>query len=203
VDEGVRVSMKTMHTVVAVLTDRVRPGRAPDKFINQAYADPAAAQGPARVFLGRIGAAEQGGIHSSYPLGPWSERRNTLQFTGDTPMSWDMLAYEADFTPDEAAAGLSNVSHRRHLLAPRGLRRGHRSVVHHPRPGDLAGIAGPVWLLTSTESPVPPADRESALRGVLPGLERVTLPGQGHFAYLSAPAVLARAVTACLSEGRA
>jgi hypothetical protein len=87
------------------------PGVAPDNFINQAYADHAAAQGLRGFSFGRIGGAEQGGIHSSYPLGPWSERRNTLQFTGDTPLSWDMLAYEAHFTPDEAAAGLSNVSH--------------------------------------------------------------------------------------------
>ena len=66
------------------------------------------------------------------------------------------------------------------------------------RPGDLDGIAGPTWLLVGTESPVLPADREGALRGVLPGLRRVTLPGQGHFAYQSAPALLAQAVLACL-----
>jgi alpha-glucosidase (family GH31 glycosyl hydrolase) len=87
------------------------PGVAPDNFINQAYADHAAAQGLRGFSFGRIGGSERGGIHSNYPVGPWSERRNTLQFTGDTPASWDMLAYEARFTPDEAAAGLSNVSH--------------------------------------------------------------------------------------------
>ncbi len=87
------------------------PGVAPDNFINQAYADHAAAQGYRGFSFGRIGGSERGGIHSSSPVGPWSERRNTLQFTGDTPASWDMLAFEARFTPDEAAAGLSNVSH--------------------------------------------------------------------------------------------
>lgn len=51
------------------------------------------------------------GYPSNFPVGPWSERRNTLQFTGDTPATWDMLAYETRFTADEAAAGLSNVSH--------------------------------------------------------------------------------------------
>jgi pimeloyl-ACP methyl ester carboxylesterase len=66
------------------------------------------------------------------------------------------------------------------------------------RPGDLDGIAGPIWLLVGEESPVLPADREGALLGVLPGLRKVTLPGQGHFAYLSAPAALARAVRECL-----
>jgi hypothetical protein len=83
---------------------------APDNFINQAYAADAAARGVRGFSFGRIGGSEQGSIHSSYPLGPWSERRNTLQFTGDTPATWDMLAFEARFTPDEAAAGLSNVS---------------------------------------------------------------------------------------------
>jgi len=87
------------------------PQVAADNFINQAYADDARARGLRGFSFARIGGAEQGGIHSSYPAGPWSERRNTLQFTGDTPATWDMLAFEARFTPDEAAAGLVNVSH--------------------------------------------------------------------------------------------
>jgi pimeloyl-ACP methyl ester carboxylesterase len=66
------------------------------------------------------------------------------------------------------------------------------------RPGDLDDIAGPTWLLVGEESPVLPADREDALRGILPGLRKVTLRGQGHFAYLSAPRALARAVRECL-----
>jgi hypothetical protein len=84
---------------------------APDNFINQAYANDAAARGVRGFSFGRIGGSEQGSIHSSFPLGPWSERRNTLQFTGDTPATWAMLSFEARFTPDEAAAGLTNVSH--------------------------------------------------------------------------------------------
>jgi hypothetical protein len=87
------------------------PQVAADNFINQAYADDARARGLRGFSFARIGGAEQGGIHSSYPAGPWSERRNTMQFTGDTPATWDMLAFEARFTPDEAAAGLVNVSH--------------------------------------------------------------------------------------------
>ncbi|WNV86948.1 ricin-type beta-trefoil lectin domain protein [Umezawaea sp. Da 62-37] len=87
------------------------PHLAADNLVNQAYADEATARGLRGFAFSRVGGAEQGGIHSSYPLGPWSERRNTLQFTGDTPDSWAMLAFEARFTPDEAAAGLSNISH--------------------------------------------------------------------------------------------
>ena len=81
-----------------------------DNFINQAYANDDAARGLRGFSFGRIGGDEAGGIHSNFALGPWSERRNTMQFTGDTPASWDMLAFDARFTPDEAAAGLSNVS---------------------------------------------------------------------------------------------
>lgn len=66
------------------------------------------------------------------------------------------------------------------------------------RPGDLDRIFGPVWLLVGEDSPILPADREGALRGVLPRLRRVTLPRQGHFAYMSAPAALAQAVRECL-----
>lgn len=84
---------------------------APDNFVNQAYAADAAARGLRGFSFGRIGGSEQASIHGSFPVGPWSERRNTMQFTGDTPATWDMLAFEARFTPDEAAAGISNVSH--------------------------------------------------------------------------------------------
>jgi pimeloyl-ACP methyl ester carboxylesterase len=66
------------------------------------------------------------------------------------------------------------------------------------RPGDLNGIAGPTWLLVGTQSPVLPADREGALRAVLPGLRRLDLAGQGHFGYQSAPGVLADVVKQCL-----
>ncbi|MDI5965494.1 ricin-type beta-trefoil lectin domain protein [Streptantibioticus silvisoli] len=86
------------------------PHVAPDNLINQAYADEAAARGLRGFSFARIGGSEQGGDDSSYALGPWSERRDTLQFTGDTPADWDMLAQEVRFTADEAAAGLSAVS---------------------------------------------------------------------------------------------
>jgi hypothetical protein len=84
---------------------------APDNFINQAYADDTAKNGQRGFSFGRIGGSQQGSISGAYPVGPWSERRDTLQFTGDTPVTWAMMAFEARFTADEAAAGLSNVSH--------------------------------------------------------------------------------------------
>ena len=87
------------------------PHVAPDNLINQAYADEFAARGVRGFSFARIGGSEHSAIPGAYPIGPWSERRNTLQFTGDTPATWDMLTYEAHYTADEAAAGLSNVSH--------------------------------------------------------------------------------------------
>jgi alpha-glucosidase (family GH31 glycosyl hydrolase) len=86
------------------------PHVAPDNFINQAYAGDAAARGLRGFAFGRIGSSEQAGDLGNYALGPWSERRNTMQFTGDTEATWAMMALEAHFTGDEAAAGLSNVS---------------------------------------------------------------------------------------------
>ncbi|MFI1096402.1 ricin-type beta-trefoil lectin domain protein [Streptomyces sp. NPDC020917] len=87
------------------------PHVAPDNLINQAYADDSAAKGLRGFSFARIGGSEQGGDDSNYALGPWSERRTTMQFTGDTPATWDMLGFEVRFTADEAAAGISNVSH--------------------------------------------------------------------------------------------
>jgi hypothetical protein len=84
---------------------------APDNLINQAYADHATAKGQRGFSFARVGGAEYAGDDGNYALGPWSERRTTMQFTGDTPATWDMLGYEVRFTADEAAAGLTNVSH--------------------------------------------------------------------------------------------
>ncbi|MEU1630579.1 ricin-type beta-trefoil lectin domain protein [Streptomyces sp. NPDC020096] len=86
------------------------PHVAPDNFINQAYAQDGAARGLRGFAFGRIGSSEQAGDSGHYAVGPWSERRNTLQFTGDTEPTWAMMALEAHFAGDEAAAGISNVS---------------------------------------------------------------------------------------------
>jgi len=86
------------------------PHVAPDNFINQAYAQDDAARGLRGFSFGRIGSSEQAGDLGTYALGPWSERRNTMQFTGDTEATWAMMSLEAHFAGDEAAAGISNVS---------------------------------------------------------------------------------------------
>ncbi len=86
------------------------PHVAPDNFINQAYAQDGTARGLRGFAFGRIGSSEQAGDSGNYALGPWSERRNTMQFTGDTEATWAMMSLEAHFAGDEAAAGISNVS---------------------------------------------------------------------------------------------
>ncbi|MEY9931129.1 alpha-glucosidase (family GH31 glycosyl hydrolase) [Catenulispora sp. GP43] len=86
------------------------PHVAPGNFINQAYAQDGTARGLRGFSFGRIGSSSQAGDNGNYALGPWSERRNTMQFTGDTEATWAMMALEAQFAGDEAAAGISNVS---------------------------------------------------------------------------------------------
>jgi alpha-glucosidase (family GH31 glycosyl hydrolase) len=86
------------------------PHVAPDNLINQAYVDDATSKGLRGFSFARIGGSEQGNDDGAYAIGPWSERRDSMQFTGDTPATWAMMAYEAQFTADEAAAGISNVS---------------------------------------------------------------------------------------------
>jgi alpha-glucosidase (family GH31 glycosyl hydrolase) len=85
------------------------PNITPDAWINQLYKQHDDARGVRGFAFSRAGASYQN-YGGSYPAGPWAEHRNTLQFTGDTPATWDMLAYEAQFTADEASIGLSNVS---------------------------------------------------------------------------------------------
>ncbi|MEV4641240.1 ricin-type beta-trefoil lectin domain protein [Actinoplanes sp. NPDC049548] len=88
------------------------PHVAPDNLINQAYADHDTARGLRGFAFSRIGGTEHGTLDATnFAVGPWSERRNTLAFTGDTYSTWDTLAYEVRFTAGEAAAGLSNVTH--------------------------------------------------------------------------------------------
>ncbi|MCO5974073.1 ricin-type beta-trefoil lectin domain protein [Actinoallomurus soli] len=88
------------------------PHVAPDNLINQAYADHDTGRGLRGFAFSRIGGTEHGGLDATnFAVGPWSERRNTLAFTGDTYSTWDTLAYEVRFTAGEAAAGLTGVTH--------------------------------------------------------------------------------------------
>ncbi|GAA2037381.1 glycoside hydrolase family 31 protein [Catenulispora yoronensis] len=85
------------------------PGITPDAFINAAYAADGNSKGLRGFAFSRMGASYQN-YGGAYPAGPWAEHRSTLQFTGDTPATWDMLKFESGFTQAEGAIGLPYVS---------------------------------------------------------------------------------------------
>jgi pimeloyl-ACP methyl ester carboxylesterase len=66
--------------------------------------------------------------------------------------------------------------------------------------GDLDSIASVPTLLVGGESPVLPVSVSpiGALQGLLPDIRTVSIPGQGHVAYLAAPNLLADIVSQCL-----
>jgi pimeloyl-ACP methyl ester carboxylesterase len=68
------------------------------------------------------------------------------------------------------------------------------------RAGDLRRIAGVTTLLVGEQSPVLPDDisPDAALRSLLPGMRTVSIPGQGHFAFIADPALLAGIVGKCV-----
>ncbi|WP_377268678.1 TIM-barrel domain-containing protein [Peterkaempfera sp. SMS 1(5)a] len=90
------------------------PGVTPDAWINAQYAADGNARGQRGCAFSRIGSSLNASGYSGFqplPTGAWAEHRYTLQFTGDTNPTWNMLAFEAEFTADEGAAiGLPYVS---------------------------------------------------------------------------------------------
>jgi pimeloyl-ACP methyl ester carboxylesterase len=62
--------------------------------------------------------------------------------------------------------------------------------------GELDAIAGPISLLIGEKSHAAPeeAEADTALAALLLDVRRTTIPGQGHFAYTTDPALLARIV---------
>ncbi len=68
------------------------------------------------------------------------------------------------------------------------------------RPEDFAGVTTAPILLVGEKSPVPPNElsREAVLRPLLPAIRTIILPGQGHFAYVAEPTLLADIITHCL-----
>lgn len=67
------------------------------------------------------------------------------------------------------------------------------------QPGDLDGFTGPCWELVGELTPALPGEREGSLRSVVPNVRTRTVPGQGHFAYLFDPVLLAGLVEDCLN----
>lgn len=98
--------------------DSVRaPGLNPDAWINSRYAADQRARGLRWPAFSRIGASFlPDGVYGDRQnpdggIGALAEHRSTVQFTGDTCATWDMLAFEARMTTAAAAIGLPYVSH--------------------------------------------------------------------------------------------
>lgn len=70
------------------------------------------------------------------------------------------------------------------------------------QPGDLDRIGGPLHLLIGEKSHQAPeeAAADAALQALLPAAHVARIPGEGHFAYATAPATLAAIVEACLRD---
>lgn len=68
------------------------------------------------------------------------------------------------------------------------------------RPGNLDAIKGAPTLLLGSETPGQP-EAIVSLQRLIPALRTVTIPGQGHVAYLQDAKGLATIVASCLEEG--
>jgi len=98
--------------------DSVRaPGLNPDAWINSRYAAYQRDRGERWPSFSRIGASFlQDGAYGDRQnpdrgVGALAEHRSTVQFTGDTCATWEMLAFEAEMTAAASAIGLPYVSH--------------------------------------------------------------------------------------------
>ncbi|HEX6876968.1 MAG TPA: TIM-barrel domain-containing protein [Nocardioidaceae bacterium] len=89
-------------------SDAVDAG-ASDSWMNHLYARWSRARGSRWPVLSRAGGSLFD-VDTETP-GIWSERRNTVHFTGDTQSTWDMLDFETAFTAAEGNVGLPYVSH--------------------------------------------------------------------------------------------
>jgi hypothetical protein len=88
-------------------------GASPDSWINAQYKAHADALGQRGYVLARIGGnGSDYGTFAEPPTGAWADHRSAVHFTGDTSPTWEMLAFEAQFTAVEGSGiGEPYVSH--------------------------------------------------------------------------------------------
>jgi len=86
-------------------------GLPKDGWINSLYAKDAKDQGLRGFAFSRIGDGYQSYGGKGQPNSAWAEHRNTIQFTGDTYLSWEMLAFEIKYTILAANIGMPYISH--------------------------------------------------------------------------------------------
>jgi alpha-glucosidase (family GH31 glycosyl hydrolase) len=91
----------------------IAQGLTADTWINSRYAADNAARGQRWPAFSRIGASLQSGQAGigNNGAGAFAEHRYTMHFTGDTCATWEMLAFEAEFTAAEGSIGLPYVTH--------------------------------------------------------------------------------------------
>src|SRR5947209_15683866 len=94
----------------------VAPGLTADTWINSLYAREQRARGSRWPAFARVGASYSpsdgfDGDTQGGGTGIFAEHRYTIQFTGDTCATWQMLGFDAQFSAAEAAVGLPYVSH--------------------------------------------------------------------------------------------
>ena len=87
------------------------PGLTPDTWINKQYFERQRARGSRWPAFQRMGGSYQLGFAGSGGTGAFAEHRYTIQFTGDTCGTWELLRFAAQFTAAEASIGLPYVSH--------------------------------------------------------------------------------------------
>lgn len=91
-------------------------GLTADTQINRLYAERSAARGSRWPAFSRIGGAYRPDAYQSgFALrdgnGAFAEHRYTIQFTGDTCASWEMLGFNAEYSAVAGNVGLPYVSH--------------------------------------------------------------------------------------------
>jgi hypothetical protein len=89
-------------------SDAVGAG-ASDPWMNHLYAQRSRERGSRWPVLSRVGGSLFD-VDTQTP-GIWSERRNTIHFTGDTDSTWEMLGFQTGFTAAEGNVGVPYVSH--------------------------------------------------------------------------------------------
>ncbi|HUE28928.1 MAG TPA: TIM-barrel domain-containing protein, partial [Solirubrobacteraceae bacterium] len=92
----------------------VAPGLTADTWINSLYARQERQRGLRWLSFARAGASYNGdsvdGDDQNGGDGIFAEHRYTIQFTGDTCATWQMLGFEAEFSAEEGNVGLPYLS---------------------------------------------------------------------------------------------
>jgi hypothetical protein len=89
------------------------PGTPQDSWFATLYANELIAHGYRGKAWSRMGSlrtyhADNRAIRE---VGPWSDHRSGIHFTGDTYATWPIIAFEAEFTAAEASIGMPWVTH--------------------------------------------------------------------------------------------